>query len=458
MADPSLISAVSLPPKEAIAFLRQKVNVPTERWTDVWNEAHTRAFSVAGAASTALVQDFRDAVAKALEQGTSLAEFRADFDTIVAKHGWVYNGTPAWRARIIYETNLSTAYSAGRYAQLTEPDVLEAYPYWRYQHNAALHPRVQHVAWSGLTLKADDPWWSTHFPPNGWRCHCSVSPVSGRGLARMGKTGPDKAPPLDLHPVRIRDGEGWRTVQVPRGIDPSFGYNPGQAWLEHADRPIVGQIPARGGVTPAPAAASMPKPASPAHVPAAAEEPVLVQTGEHVPDHTIPPPPANRLTGGQDFVTWSERVLRERRSDGSSRVIGALSTEVMDWLAARHEAPATPELTVTAKQMLHMSRPAKAAVGRGISLQDLRRLPELLAKPLAVLRDREDGNLVMVFEPSDPQEQRRGRLIVQLGMSIKARGTFGAPRRSINGVKSASLVPAKALRNAGRYELISGKL
>ena len=230
MADPSIAEGIALPPQEAIAFFRQKTNQTTQRWTDVWNEAHSRAFSVAGAASADLVEDFRREVSRALEQGTSLAEFRKGFDAIVAKHGWTHTGTPGWRAEIIYETNLSSAYSAGRYVQMTDPDVLEAYPFWRYQHNAAIHPRLQHLAWNGLTLKADDPWWSTHYPPNGWRCHCSVSPVSDRGLARMGKSGPDKAPPLDMRPVRIRTGDGFKTVEVPAGIDPSFGYNPGMAW------------------------------------------------------------------------------------------------------------------------------------------------------------------------------------------------------------------------------------
>lgn len=236
MADPSIAEGIALPPKEAIAFFRQKTNQTTQRWSDVWNEAHSRAFSVAGAASEALVADFRAEVARALEQGISLAEFRKGFDAIVAKHGWVHTGTPAWRAQIIYETNLSTAYSAGRYAQMTDPDVLEAYPYWRYQHNAAVHPRLQHVAWNGITLRADDPWWNTHYPPNGWRCHCSAAPVSERGLARMGKPGPDRAPSVDLRPVRIRQGEGFRTVEVPHGIDPGFGYNPGAAWKGRVQR------------------------------------------------------------------------------------------------------------------------------------------------------------------------------------------------------------------------------
>lgn len=255
MADTTL-DAVSLPPARAIEFLRQKTNRPTEHWTDVWQDAHSSAFAVAGAASEALVQDFRVAVAKALEQGTTLAEFRRDFDDIVARNGWTYNGTPAWRSQIIYETNLSTAYSAGRYAEMTEPAALRAFPYWQYVRTGSLIPRKEHLAWAGTVLRADDPWWSTHYPPNGWKCRCSVRPVSARGLGRMGKAEPDPAPAVNLRPWRNpRTGE---VLQVPDGIDPGFGYNPGQAWKR--DVPASGVVPPAPGLPP-------PAPAPPPSLP-----------------------------------------------------------------------------------------------------------------------------------------------------------------------------------------------
>jgi hypothetical protein len=39
MADP----AFAVEPLEAIDFLRRKLDVPTSRWTDVWQEAHDMA-------------------------------------------------------------------------------------------------------------------------------------------------------------------------------------------------------------------------------------------------------------------------------------------------------------------------------------------------------------------------------------------------------------------------------
>lgn len=61
---------------------------------------------VAGATKRDLLSDMRGAVEKAIATGCTLEQFRTDFDTIVAKYGWEYNGVRAWRTRTIFETNL----------------------------------------------------------------------------------------------------------------------------------------------------------------------------------------------------------------------------------------------------------------------------------------------------------------------------------------------------------------
>jgi hypothetical protein len=215
------VSAIDQPFDEAIAFFRQKVSTPTESWTDVWDGAHSKMFMVAGANTKAIVDDFRGAIAKAIEQGSTLEDFRKDFDQIVKTHGWSYKGERGWRTRTIFETNLRTAYAAGRYAQMTEPDTLATFPYWQYHHSGAVHPRLQHKAWDSKCLAADDPFWRVAYPPNGFGCGCFVTPVSRPGLRRLGKSGPDRAPDLDQ-----------LGTDQPLGVDPSFAYNPGQAWLQ----------------------------------------------------------------------------------------------------------------------------------------------------------------------------------------------------------------------------------
>jgi len=231
------ISALDMPFDEAIAYLRNKTNMTSEHYTDVFQRANATGFTVAGAGTKALVEDFRREVARALETGTSLNEFLKSFDDIVARHGWAHTGTPGWRATIIYETNLSMAYSAGRYAQQTEPETLAAFPYWQYVHSGAQHPRLEHLAWDGLVLRADDPFWDSHYPPNGWRCGCRVAPVSERSLSRQGKSGPDPAPAIETREwSNPKTGE---VHQVPKGIDPGFDYNPGKQWQNSQPDPSI---------------------------------------------------------------------------------------------------------------------------------------------------------------------------------------------------------------------------
>ena len=217
-----------LPFTEQIEFFRGKTNLNTESWSDVWHDAHDRAFVVAGAAHDDLVADLRGAVDKAVADGTTLDTFRRDFDAVVAKHGWTYKGGRDWRTRVIYGTNLRTSYAAGQYQQMKA--IAERRPYWRYRHSdASEHPRHQHVAWDGLVLKHDDPWWDVHYPPNGWGCKCYVEALNERGLRRLGKEGPDRAPAVRMRTVTVgAKGPTPRTVEVPEGIDPGWAYAPGQ--------------------------------------------------------------------------------------------------------------------------------------------------------------------------------------------------------------------------------------
>ena len=218
----------SLPFKEAIAFFRDKLNIPTEAWDDLWQQDHDIGFMVAGAIKAELLDDFKKSLDKAISQGTPLAEFRKDFDAIIQKHGWDYNGTRGWRSRLIYETNLRSAYQAGRWSQIQA--VKATRPYLEYKHSDSVtNPREEHVAWSGLVIPTDDPWWTTHYPPNGWGCKCRVFALNDRDLKRLGKTAADPAPPGGSRTVTDRHGNAHT---VPDGIDPGWAYAPGASRVD----------------------------------------------------------------------------------------------------------------------------------------------------------------------------------------------------------------------------------
>lgn len=195
----------------------------TAAWTDLWQSEHDRAFMVAGAVKADILSDLAAMVDKAISQGTGLEAFRRDFRAMIAEKGWQISpagqgtkGGEAWRTRVIYRTNMATSYAAGRMAQLVKAN----FAFWIYRHGGSLEPREQHLAWDGLILPPDHPFWVTHAPPNGWGCSCYVLGAHSIATAKIlgGKPG------LELPP-------NWQSLDprtgAPVGIDKGWAYAPG---------------------------------------------------------------------------------------------------------------------------------------------------------------------------------------------------------------------------------------
>lgn len=216
--------------REQIDFLKQKRLKPTRVWTDAMQGDHDRAFVVAGAMDIAMLEEFHAAVIEGA-QTYDIKAFGAEFDRIVAKYGWAYNGGRDWRVRTIFETNIRTSHMAGRLNQMRDPDMVKAMPYWQYIHaetRVPLNPRELHLAWDGMVLRWDDPWWDTYFPPNDWKCSCGVRALTEAQLNRLGKTGPDEAPEIIRQSyTHTASGE---TVQLPEGVGYGWDYMPGDLW------------------------------------------------------------------------------------------------------------------------------------------------------------------------------------------------------------------------------------
>ena len=236
---PAGVTPDGLTDERALAFLRQKIDMPTRRWTDLLRREHDHAFVVAGATKDALLSDLHTAIDKAIEDGESLRDFRERFDETVERNGWEFRGSRNWRSRVIYETNMRTAHSGGRYKQMTDPDVLEDRPWWQYKHSGARQPRLRHLSWDGLVIDARDPWWRTHYPPSGWGCGCYVLSWSDDDLDRFDLE-PSEAPEVETY--EWTDPRTGEVQDIPIGIDPGWDYTPGRSWVESM-RPQASSTP-----------------------------------------------------------------------------------------------------------------------------------------------------------------------------------------------------------------------
>lgn len=266
LAMPTNPPPAGVPPKEAIEYFRAKALKPSFDYRDTWREEHATAFSVAKATSLDILGDIRAGLDAALAEGKPFAQFKKELTPLLQAKGWwgrkdvvdpktgetvnAQLGSPR-RLRTIYESNIRTALAAGHWekAQRTK----RALPYFIYQLGPSERHRPEHVALEGTMLPVDDPFWNTHYPPNGWGCKCWLRQItkyeydklSSEGVPAQGdpvldpqgrptgriqsRTIPAKttAPQITLRPWRnTRTGQ---IEQVPQGIDPGWDTNPGKS-------------------------------------------------------------------------------------------------------------------------------------------------------------------------------------------------------------------------------------
>ena len=421
------LAHTQLPFAEQINYYRQKLDLPTESYADIYGAEHDHAFVVAGANRLDMVADFRKAVDKAIADGTTLEEFRRDFDDIVAKYGWQYHGGHDWRSRIIYDTNLHASYQAGRYEQQQEMKHLR--PFWEYRHrDGQKHPRPEHEAWNGLVLHCDDPWWQTHYPVNAYGCKCTVFAHSKRSLERRGlKVG--EAPAVEWQQQLIgKNSNNPRVVSVPKGIDPGFDRIPGK----NAGREGLQRLFDKASAVP-------PKLAT------------------HAMQQVLDNPRARALLT-QEITKMVDTVASEMVARGVSKSIGVIAPDILADLAARKLMPATAVITLRDKDILHILRTSKA--GMHLPINFLHHIADHLQAPQAVLLDttQSEPALLYVFDLGG----NKGKVVLKLGYESRVKDAETGAKQNVllNILRSGGTFvwDAKAQQGLAHYTLIKGKL
>ncbi|MGE4323980.1 MAG: phage minor head protein [Sphingobium sp.] len=243
MSGPEELPPAGVPPREAIAFFRSKGFRIGFSWEDVFRAEHARWFTIAKAMSRDVLEDIREAVDKAIGEGTTLATFKKELRPRLEAKGWwgkktmldpatgqhelVQLGSPR-RLKTIFDTNVRTAYQAGKWERIQRTKA--AFPYLEYSSVMDGRERPEHHVWHGTILPADHPWWDTHYGPCDWNCRCTAIPRSRRMLDRQGKTADDASPPPNrsYQAVNKRTGE---VFTLERGIGKGWDYNVGKEYL-----------------------------------------------------------------------------------------------------------------------------------------------------------------------------------------------------------------------------------
>ena len=116
--------------------------------------------------------------------------------------------TNSFMLEAIVRTQSALAYSAGK-LDVERSDAIDEI-LWGYKYVTVGDDRVRdrHIALEGTVLPKTDPFWQTHYPPNGWACRCQAIPIYDQ---RAEVRAPEE--------VEIDD----RIIRP--GADPGFGYD-----------------------------------------------------------------------------------------------------------------------------------------------------------------------------------------------------------------------------------------
>lgn len=184
-AGPGAEPSFAIKPYEAaVKWFKAKNVVDRATYESMSARAKRRAFTMAGNATGDMLKVAHQELARQVAEGADLRQFKTFVRDRLEKAGW----TPANPSHVetIYRTNVMNAYSAGRHAEMTQPAVLKARPYWQVLGVKDARTRDAHARVQGLCIPASDAAWHRAYPPFGFNCRDRVISRSEADVKRLG--------------------------------------------------------------------------------------------------------------------------------------------------------------------------------------------------------------------------------------------------------------------------------
>ncbi len=210
------VSADPLKFEEAVRWFEGKVPLLPGEFKQLEAEAKRRAFTMAGVAELDRMAWLHQTLLEAIESGQTLDEWRGRVGERLRSRSPVHLET-------VFRTNVQSAYSAGRWAQLNHPAVRKARPFWMY--DAIMDGRTTDICKErhGTVLPVDDPWWRENTPPLHFNCRSGIRALTpeqakARGVASAPPTVKPPQAGFGLAP----DVEDWGDTYA-RGLRARIG-------------------------------------------------------------------------------------------------------------------------------------------------------------------------------------------------------------------------------------------
>ncbi|ADX03016.1 phage head morphogenesis protein [Acinetobacter baumannii] len=384
---PELNALFNLPPNDAIDYLKSKGFKIGWDWHETLDDAHSRAFTVAKVARIDLLQDIRSSLVTAMEKGQTLEQWKASITPTLQAKGWwgkknvinpegreqeVQLGSPR-RLRTIYDTNMQSAFAAGRYKAMMAGS--ETRPYWEWRHITINNPRKQHVALNGRLFRFDDPFWNVAYPPAEWGCKCRVIARSAR----------------EVEGKEILSSDGYASTIYERvGTDRHSG-------VDVTVKRTQFDIPTQSGtLTFAPAAGFNGSPAS-----SYLMDRVLAQRAadlmgtrkglQQVQQMLLSPP---RLKAHESFV---HNAMSFALPQNRTSTVGVLHIDEIRFLANKNKVVESPIMTVSDHLLVGKKAKRHSDAGNALTTDEWVQLSKLIAQAELVVWDVKNDSMLYVL-------------------------------------------------------------
>jgi hypothetical protein len=172
---------------EAARFFGKKTALKSWQFEQLSAANRARAFRIAGVERLRLVQQVRNFIKKAIEDGTPWRDVLNKMEALFGTAG-VPKPSLA-RLRTVYRSNTLHAYAVARNEVLNDPEVVRGFPFRQYLSVGNGRPGVNnvrdvHAGFHAKIFRHDDPFWAHFSPPWEWGCRCFVVALTAGQVGR----------------------------------------------------------------------------------------------------------------------------------------------------------------------------------------------------------------------------------------------------------------------------------
>lgn len=170
---------------EAMQYAQLKKIVLPDEFYSLDLRTRQYASTVSFLTSLEQINTVMHAVNKSIADGSTFN----DFQKLVAESEIIL---PESYLDNVFRTNIQSAYAHGRWQQQQRNKA--ARPYLMYSAIDDSRVRPSHLAMNRIIRHIDDPFWLIWYPPNGFRCRCTVIALTEKQALKYGITSDEDLP------------------------------------------------------------------------------------------------------------------------------------------------------------------------------------------------------------------------------------------------------------------------